>query len=268
MKTLLLDAGNSRLKWAFYEAGELSHQGALRYEWSSLAIQLDALIGRLLGEAGLLAGVTLCNVAGGEVEAILEEKLNVHWMQNTASDGAGAQTHTAPAIKKVVVQTEAYGVRSAYKTPDQLGADRWAALVAARHHCTGTSCIIDCGTAMTVDVLTADGRHAGGVIIPGMEMMRSSLLEKTHGVIASEQANISPLAVTNTEEAVQAGVQAAMGGAVQQVLHDCIAEFGEEPTCVLTGGSGLRLLSGLPETTMVEPDWVLKGLAIISDTDR
>ncbi len=144
MKTLLLDAGNSRLKWALHEAGELSQQGALTYERSALATQLDGVFGELLGSVGPLAGVTLCNVAGEEVEGILQETLSTHWIQNLPFNAGGSQSNTVPTIKNVTAQTEAYGVRCAYKQPAELGADRWAALVAARHHCSGTSCIIDC----------------------------------------------------------------------------------------------------------------------------
>lgn len=268
MKTLLLDAGNSRLKWALCEKGQLSQQGSLSYDWPLLAAQLGATFSKLFAELGPLAGVALCNVAGEKLAAILRETLSAHWSENQASGVQQVQVSPALTIKNVVAQSDAYGVRCAYEHPAQLGADRWAALVAARHICAGACCIIDCGTAMTVDVLTEDGRHAGGVIIPGMEMMRASLLENTEGIFADERPDLSPLSVINTADAVQAGVLAAMRGTVQQVLQYCRDELGEEPACVLTGGDAQRLLPGLPDTAMFEPDWVLKGLAVIAAADR
>jgi type III pantothenate kinase len=212
------------------------------------------------------SGVMLCNVAGEKLDKVLQDAVS-SFQEKRQSQGLDQESLLLP-IEYVHAQAEADGVRCAYEYPAQLGADRWAALVAARHQLEGASCIIDCGTAMTVDVLTADGRHAGGVIIPGMEMMISSLVENTEGVFAREQPNLSPLAVTNTMDAVQAGVIAAMHGTIQQVLQHCRDELGIEPICVLTGGNAQRLLPEMPSSTIFEPDWVLKGLATISARHR
>lgn len=264
----MIDAGNSRLKWAISEDGRLSQHGSLRYDWTSLATQLRTAFHNLLTQTGPLAGVTMCNVVGKKLATTLQDILNAIWDEGLTSGAERAKISVPLTIQNVIAQATAYGVRCAYENPAQLGADRWAALVAARHYVSGASCIIDCGTAMTVDVLTADGRHAGGIIIPGMEMMMSSLVKNTEGVFACEQPELSPLAVTDTAGAVQAGVIAAMRGTVQQMLQYCREDFGKAPNCVLTGGDAQRLLPGLPDTTRVEPDWVLKGLAIIANADR
>lgn len=256
MRNLLFDAGNTCLKWALYEQGQLSHQQSLNYERQSLVEQFGASLDQWLTQAGTIDGVILCNVAGEEIEVALRTVLSKQFQKNTAL-----------TIKNVNAQLDAFGVRSAYKQATQLGADRWVALVAARHHCDGLSCIVDCGTAVTIDVLAADGRHAGGLIIPGMEMMRDSLIKNTDGILAFQRPDLSPLMVTNTAEAVQAGTFAAICGAVQQVLKQCADEFGEPPVCIVTGGNGKRLLSGLPKSTIFDPDWVLKGLAIIAEGD-
>lgn len=267
MKTLLLDAGNSRLKWALCERGALSQQGNIDYEWSRLAAQLDASFAALAIATGPLDGVLLCNVAGNKLDGVLREKLATYWPPTDKSAVNRVQETTSLTIENVIAQADAFGVRSTYQQSAQLGADRWAGLVAARQHCVGLTCIIDCGTALTVDVLTAEGVHAGGIIVPGMEMMIASLIENTDGIASSGRAEVSPLAVTNTAEAVQAGVLAAMRGAVQQMLQHCRDELGEEPVCVLTGGNAERLLSALPSGTIYDPDWVFKGLVIIAAGD-
>jgi len=179
MKSLLLDAGNTRLKWALCEDGRLSQQGALRYEWLSIADQLDATLGKLLAEAGALTGVTLCNVAGEKLAAVLQQKLLTDWNENSAAGDELVKENAALTIKNILAQPEAYGVKCGYENSAKLGADRWAALVAARHYCSGASCIIDCGTALPVDVLAADGRPAGGVLIAGVEVLKCSLLINT-----------------------------------------------------------------------------------------
>jgi type III pantothenate kinase len=267
MKTLLLDAGNSRLKWALCEHGELSQQGGVDYDWPRLAAQLDTAFSTLAVATGPLDGVLLCNVAGAELASVLREKLTMYWRSADKSAVRQVQETVSLTIENVIAQADAFGVRNAYEQSAQLGADRWAGLVAARQHCVGLTCIIDCGTALTVDVITAEGVHVGGIIVPGMEMMIASLIENTDGIASSGRAEISPLAVTNTEDAVQAGVSAALCGAVQQVLQRCRDELGEEPGCVLTGGNAKRLLSSLPASTIYDPDWVFKGLAIIAAGD-
>lgn len=276
MRTLLLDAGNTRLKWALCDnvglsgavspSRALSNQGSLCYDEMNLAAQLEEALGPLIsagtGRTDAIDRVLLCNVAGEQLETSLREYLEAHRVQESE----------ALTIDTVIAHADAFGVRSAYEQAAQLGVDRWAGLVAARHFIQRSEqsnsqqnavCIVDCGTALTVDVLVADGRHAGGIIVPGMAMMMESLFENTDGISLNTWAQRSPLAVHSTADAVQAGVQAAMIGAVQQVLQECQVELGETPVCVLTGGNAEKLMSGLPNARH-EPDWVLQGLAVMA----
>ena len=168
-----------------------------------------------------------------------------------------------------MAQVEAFGVRCAYQQPAQLGADRWAALVAARHHLDGPSCVIDCGTALTIDLLTADGVHAGGLIAPGMGMMRDSLVANTCQIPAGEAVENTVFTVQDTLGAVQAGIMAATVGAVRQVLQQCRDQWQQDPVCVVTGGDAESLLAAMPAASWPngvqhEVEWVLKGLAIIA----
>jgi len=167
-------------------------------------------------------------------------------------------------IDKVTAQAAAFGVTNAYREPSQLGADRWVALVAAHYHHQGPSCIIDSGTALTVDLISKEGQHAGGLILPGMALMRAALVEKTDAVQVSEQGQTKAFDVHSTEDAVKAGVHAAMLGAVQQVLAECQLKWGAEPHCVVTGGNAEVFKMSLPESSTYDSDWVLKGLAVIA----
>ncbi len=270
MTTLLLDAGNTRLKWALCGPGQRSapapaqlvllHPGSLSYDWLNLPSQMVATLGSLLATRGDITHVLLCNVAG--------EKLDVPLRQCLAA--LQVQESLTLTIDTVIAQADAFGVQSVYRQPEQLGADRWAALVAARHFSDASksaTCIIDCGTALTVDVLTARGHHAGGIIVPGATMMMASLYENTDAIVAGEWGQCSPLSVRSTNEAVQAGVLAALTGAVQRVLQQCQDELGEQAACVLTGGNAEKLMSSLPKARY-EPDWVLKGLAVIAGCCR
>jgi len=258
MNVLLLDAGNTRLKWALCEQGRFLRRGLFAYEWSALPMQFDAQWGALANTVAL-DKVVLCNVSGNRLESSLRQWLSSNCLQERALQEAVPLT-----IETVEAQAQAFGVQCAYRQPAQLGADRWAALVAARYHIDGACCVIDCGTALTVDVLSAEGVHVGGLIVPGMTMMRQSLLANTAQIEISDTTKTSIFCVQDTTSAVLAGIMAATAGAVQQVLQQC-REYGQQaPVCVVTGGDAPVLLSTLPKGSLHKAEWVLKGLAIIA----
>lgn len=258
MNVLLLDAGNTRLKWGLCERGRFLHRGEFSYDWSALPKQFTAQWSALLN-AGSVEKVVLCNVAGDRLESPLRQ-----WLADSIVHKKSLQETAPLTIENVVAQPQAFGVQCAYEQPAQLGADRWAALVAARHHVTGASCVIDCGTALTIDVLTVEGVHVGGLIAPGMTTMRQSLLENTAQIDVDVATDSSLFSVRDTASAVQAGIMAATVGMVQQALQQCDAHGQPAPVCVVTGGNAQALLPSLPEGSLHDAEWVLKGLAIIA----
>jgi len=263
MKVLLLDAGNTRLKWALCEEGQFLQHGAFTYKWSAVFAQFYAQWGMLIN-AGAIDRLVLCNVAGDRLESLLRQWLGDNWLQKTALQETSPLT-----IEVVQAQAQAFGVQCAYRHPAQLGADRWASLVATRQHINGACCVIGCGTALTVDVLSAKGVHVGGLIAPGMAMMRQSLLMNTAQIeVDDNTTNTSIFCAQDTTSAVLAGIMAATAGVVQQVLQQC-REHGEEaPVCVVTGGDAQALLPALPKGSLHKTEWVLKGLAIIAGCDE
>jgi len=209
----------------------------------------------------------MSNVAGKALAAVMQEIMTASWAGRLVSKVERANKVAPLEIKNVVAKSNAYGVRCAYENPAQLGADRWAALVAARHYGTGASCIIDCGTAMTVDVLTADGNHAGGIIIPGLGMMRDALYAGTDGV--QEPAAESPasgLLACDTAGAVEGGSLYAVVAFIDRVCADMEKELDEPMTCLLTGGDAPDILPLLNAEVEHEPTLVLQGLARVAES--
>jgi len=292
MMILLLDAGNTRLKWATIESNanplsqsppELSNQGSVNYQWSSLAGQLDNALKQISDSPASLSQILLSNVAGPRLESALEIWLKGYLRSRRADTQSRASTISSSTllddksqvkenagltIDKVTAQTTAFGVANAYDEPSQLGADRWAALVAARHFCAGPACIIDSGTALTVDLISKEGQHAGGLILPGITLMTAALVENTDAIQAGKQGQLTVFEVHSTEDAVKAGVHAAILGAITHVLAEAREKWGVEPQCVVTGGNAGSLKTGLPESSRHDPDWVLKGLAVIAGINR
>jgi type III pantothenate kinase len=245
MMLLLIDVGNSCLKWALANGTmvqpmhRVSHQNR----------QLAALFHEQWAELQPPHRVVLANVAGAALAATLAQWVKHAW---------------DVALEPVRVEDEALGVRNAYQDPARLGVDRWVGLIAARQLIPGAVCVIDCGSAITVDAMDAEGNHLGGLIMPGLAMMQKSLTTETQGIGAVTQDMPAGLLAQDTQAGVLAGSRwAALGfirGVVAQLKHD----LGEPLTVVVTGGDAPMLLPQLPDDYRHEPDWIMKGLAILA----
>ncbi len=242
---LLIDAGNSLLKWAFSRNGEMSAVGQVDYadnEFMATLSQPWSL--PTPPQRVLLASV----VSAGRVQALRS------WVE----------TFWHLPLELVSAQARACGVVNGYAQPEQLGADRWAALIAARQLLSGAVCVVDSGTATTLDVMDAEGRHLGGLIVPGVGLMRASLFNNTAGVRGDVDAAAGGLLATDTQAAVSGGSLQATAGLVERLLREVRAMFGVPLTTILCGGAAPDLLPLLPCEVRHEPDLVLKGLNIIA----
>jgi len=248
---LLIDIGNSRIKWATQTRGKLQHgEGAPRPAQDG---DLTACAEQLWKEIKKPRAVVVSNVAGPAFAAKLSEWIEAYW-------------EVQPRF--VVAEQAAFGVTNAYTVPERLGPDRWAALIAARRRGDGAACIIDAGTAVTIDVLAADGAHQGGLIIPGLEMMRRALLERTQDIQpnATEPARGgSALLARDTRDGVDGGTLYTLVAVIDRVMADVSAELGGQPTRFITGGNAAALLPLLAGDYHHVPELVLEGLAVIAE---
>lgn len=240
---LFVDLGNSSLKWA------LRH----REEWESRAVRLGGdprdLLDEIWGAYTRPASMLVASVADQAWRAALAAWVAERWSLEP---------------RFVVAETEQCGVRSGYHEPAALGADRWAALVGARSLGEGGACIADCGTAVTIDALAADGLFAGGVILPGLRLQRAALAEGTAGVRALDGNDASCLART-TGDAVAAGTVYGIAGAIERVWREFEEALGEDMTLYVTGGDADTVAARLSRPFRPVPDLVLRGLACIAD---
>lgn len=218
---LLLDAGNSRCKWALVENGVWLQQGvANNADWLGLRATLVALPQPQL--------VRISNVAGDEMAQRLRE-LCAGWNCT---------------VQFVQAQAEQCGVRNLYRQPAQLGSDRWLALVAAWHRVRGACLVVNFGTATTVDALSGSGEFLGGLIMPGVALMRASLVANTAQLgLSTGELHEFP---RNTADAIFSGAMRATIGAIQH-QHALLAAR-QETRCVISGGAsaGIQPYLGLP----------------------
>ncbi len=242
---LLLDAGNTNLKWAISRNGKMSAAGRVAYADNDLMASLSQLWPLSTAPQRVL----LAAVASEDRVQALRRWVESSW-------------HVP--LEPVLAQAQACGVVNGYTQPGQLGADRWAALVAARHLLPGALCVVDCGTATTLDVMDAEGRHRGGLIVPGLGLLRTSLFEHTAGVRGDADASAAGLLACDTQAAVSIGSLQATVGFVERLQQEVRELLGVPLTTILCGGNAPDLLPLLAGDTRHEPDLVLKGLNIIA----
>jgi type III pantothenate kinase len=152
-------------------------------------------------------------------------------------------------------------VRNGYLQPTQLGSDRWAALVAARHLTGGAALAVNAGTAVTIDALTQEGKFLGGLIVPGLDLMAAALARGTAelplaaGVIAQFPGT--------TADAIASGAMQSVCGAIER-MERAMAERGLEPQILLSGGGARIIRSHLGRPARLVPNLVLEGLRVIA----
>lgn len=235
---LLIDAGNTRIKWAAQSAaGSIGTSGACGHkDWSALNHS------RIVGEKP--REIWVSSVASAEINRCITTACETSW-------GLSPQFVASSAM--------ACGVSNAYLRPERLGVDRWLACIGGYHAGPGSVLIIDAGTALTVDFVEADGVHQGGLITPGIATMRSALRADTQLRPETTESNAAWLG-RNTDDAVSLGT---LNSALALVAE---AERRFEPTrCILTGGEADLLATRLPEHWLVESQLVLLGLARLAD---
>jgi type III pantothenate kinase len=152
----------------------------------------------------------------------------------------------------------------AYAEPANLGVDRFVAMIAA-HALFDTACIIvDSGTAVTIDALSAEGRHQGGLILPGLTLMRRSLTKKTANINTHSRANGIKLFAKDTGDAVNSGTLRTIAAAIDEISADMEAELEGPVTQILCGGDAEMIRSWLRRDHTLYTDLVIKGLALIA----
>ena len=232
MPWLLIDVGNTAIKWRLANTEGLLDAGGSVSDVSSLCQAVEA---EHWGVAGL------ASVASDSADAELIAAL-------TASG--------ARAVHRATAQSSSLGLVSSYAEPERMGVDRWLAMLAAHAHSDGALCVIDAGTAVTVDLVSAEGAHEGGYILPGADLMRRALSSETDRIEvgALEAPVIGP--GNNTQACVTAGSWRAVMGAVESTMA---AYRDHRP--LLTGGAASTLRDlGLVAT--VSPDLVMEGLRL------
>ena len=240
---LLIDIGNSRVKAGVLEGGRIHLQKPCEWRNAEAGGPWQALLGGLIRPTRLLVS----NVAGNAIADTLT---------------AWAQERWQLVPEFVTVQREFAGMTTRYDRPAQLGSDRWLAALAGFHLAQGAVCVIDSGTALTVDIVNAAGDHLGGLIAPGLGLMARSLTQGTAQLSLDVVHRVDHIA-TNTAAAISLGCREAVAGLIVRVAERVRRELEQEPLWVVTGGEAEMIRELSPVALRVVPDLVLQGIAIV-----
>ena len=236
---LLIDAGNSRIKWGVHDGRGWAVRGAVP---TAEANELGAAWGALEG----VKHATASNVAGVLV----------------AEDLQRAYRERGIGLTIIRSQAQQLGVTNGYRDPSQLGADRWAALIAAHHAEKGHKVVVTAGTALTIDALAADGRFLGGLIVPGAALMRRSLDRGTAGLkLATGEFADFP---RSTADAIASGSIDACIGAIARIASRMQSHGSPPALIILSGGAAQEIAPHLPMAHAFHENLVLDGLVLIA----
>ncbi len=236
---LLIDVGNNYLKWALVENGHWDGGFSTAIPDGRTGL-FDSCWGRLTTPQRIVAS----NVRGEGFKSELSD-----WCQS--------QWRVTPEFLEPAAS--AYGIVNSYHDPQQLGPDRWAALIGARALADGVVVVVDCGTAITVDTLSADNVFLGGAILPGLTLAGECLLVSTRGIGASSAATISVFG-RSTAECVSSGVNYGLAGGIDRLVGEIEKALNQDLSLYLTGGDAVRVQPLLKSQSRLEPELVLKGL--------
>jgi type III pantothenate kinase len=244
---LLLDMGNTRLKWALQgDSPAWLARGAMEWPEEVAVHGLSEAWMDLPRPAAVFAASVVDSEREAAVAAVVEQLYGCApiWLRTPAT---------------------ACGVRNAYAEPHRLGVDRFLAMVVARAEGMAPCVLASAGTALTLDALAADGQHLGGLIAPGARLMQQSLVGATARVRPEQSGQIVDLA-DNTADAVTSGCWQALAALVERFAARAAHRLGASPLLILDGGDAERLLPLLSLPARMSVDGVLRGLALWADT--
>ena len=245
MTFLAIDVGNTRLKWALYQAPH-PHAPVLAHgaeflenidkladgDWSTLASP-ECMLG--------------CVVAGDALKRRVQEQMEIWDVEP----------------RWVVASAAEAGLTNGYDFPSRLGADRWVAMIGAWHRglAQGPACplvVVMVGTAVTVEAIDAKGRFLGGLILPGHGIMLRALESGTAGLhVPTGDVREFP---TNTSDALTSGGTYAIAGAVERMVQHVRNHCGVEPKCIMTGGAGWKMAPSMSVPFELVDNLIFDGL--------
>lgn len=243
---LLVDVGNTRVKWAIGDAKGIGGASSVVHRRDPVNI-----IAKAWSQLQVPSAVMVSSVAG--------KVLNRH-----IGDWCRDAWRLTPEF--VVPQRSAWGITNGYSDPESLGPDRWLALIAVHNIGEGPACVIDCGTAVTIDGLDQHGLHLGGLILPGLGLMRESLHRGAAHLPHATHSEVGEfeLLATDTVSGIRSGTGLGLAAAIDGLVASMEDRLSVAMRRFLTGGDGGVLAPHVSAAYQLRPHLVLEGLAVVA----
>jgi type III pantothenate kinase len=246
---LLLDIGNTRIKWAVQTQHGLSEQQALAHAGLNAA-QLGT---QVFAPSGQISQLLVSNVAGAVMAEHVTQAARDCWQIEPIFVASSASATVAGRV-----------LRNAYAEPAKLGVDRWLAMLGAYALSPTAALVVSVGTAMTLDAFTHQGQHLGGMIVPGPDLMMQSLMHNTSDIAkrAQQGEHGDSFFADNTLGCVYQGAVHATTALIENA-YKRLQNTDPDVRLLLTGGAASQVEKLLPMPVQVVPDMVLQGIAAL-----
>ena len=239
---LLIDAGNTRIKWTLVDEQSVVDK-----------VENDAELASVISAWKMLAKpdqVWVASVRDKPFDLELSSEISSLWALPT---------------NEVISVKHALGVTNAYPEPETLGCDRWAAMIAAYAERQSSMLIVSVGTALTIDAIDATGYHLGGLICPGIHLQQKALDSGTNinsfpDIEANEEIKLFS---NSTAQGVASGTIHAISALINKAYQELI-KLDSNAICYLTGGDAEKIKDTLQCPYVLQKSLVLKGMAVIT----
>ena len=244
---LTIDIGNSRIKWAQWQAEAIVARGVAAYQAGNVSGTFDQLFFAIERPTQVFA---IC-VAGETVQLALRDWVRQYWQLD---------------VQYLKTEKRYQNITNAYENPACHGVDRWAAVIAGAQSFPGVAvCVIGAGTAITFDLIDKNGRHLGGYILPSYVTMHTALLGDTANVVSAVDPqfdiNKNKIIPDNTDDAVNTGLHKLLQAGIRELCQSAQESVDGPMQIILTGGFAKTILS-YPDMPVMQhkPDLVMQGL--------
>lgn len=242
---IFVDVGNSRFKWAQGENHVLSPTQAIHYQ----QIDFIDILEQYWKNLSTPSNVYISNVGKPNLNDLF-----ITWCEKVWK------------VTPIFAQTslKSCDIINGYDNPQTLGVDRWLALIGAQSHLSENLCVVDCGTAVTIDILQVNGLHVGGLILAGLQTSRDALTQKAAALknIQFNQVIINLSLAKNTHNGIALGTIYAIAGCIEKVAA------AHQAKVILTGGDAIFIIPHLKCHFLHLPDLVLQGLTRWADDQK
>ena len=237
---LLLDIGNTSIAWAVHKTNKILQTGSFFYDAGKIEKSILNQLSSFADATSVLVSSVLSQEKTIEITDLFQLKWNcMVWQAKTTSEFSG--------------------LKNSYKNPEQMGVDRWLNMIAARAEFNNHLILIDCGTAMTIDIVKVNGQHAGGFILPGLMMIQDTLISNTNRIKVDSNTTGIIEPANNTQDAISNGAMISLVASIENVFNRFI-DNNEKTDCVITGGDASQVMRNLSINYVHRPMLIFDGL--------